>query len=95
MVGTRGSFKSGGAGRSSRKGREPLSLVSGFQAGEQFEEITALPLEGKDQGLFKNSGGMYKLLHLLHCSSYPGTDAQQAPGEGVLKAARDIVAAGL
>jgi threonylcarbamoyladenosine tRNA methylthiotransferase MtaB len=81
VVGTRGRSKLVELVEAASKEREPLCLVSEFQAGEQFEEIAALPLDGRTRAFFKNSGGLYKLLHLLHCTSYQGAAAEQASGE--------------
>ena len=93
VVGTRGRSNLVELVEAAAKEREPLSLVSGFQAGEQFEEITALPLEGRTRAFLKIQEGCTNFCTYCIVPHTRGPMRSRRP-ENVLKAARDIVAAG-
>ncbi len=93
VVGTRGRSRLVELVEAAAKEREPLCLVSGFQAGEQFEEIAALPLEGRTRAFLKIQEGCTNFCTYCIVPHTRGPLRSRRP-ENVLKAAREIVAAG-
>jgi threonylcarbamoyladenosine tRNA methylthiotransferase MtaB len=93
VVGTRGRSKLVELVEAASKEREPLCLVSEFQAGEQFEEIAALPLDGRTRAFLKIQEGCTNFCTYCIVPHTRGPLRSRRP-ENVLRAAREIVAAG-
>lgn len=93
VVGTKGRSKLVDLVKAAAKGRTPLCTVSEFTAGEEFEEIAALPLDGRARAFLKIQEGCTNFCTYCIVPYTRGPLRSRRP-ENVLAAAEEIVAAG-